>query len=213
MDIQSASRDRMVNEQLLPRGITDTAVLNAMRTVPRHLFVGEAMRGQAYDDRPLPIGSDQTISQPYIVGLMSQLLECSPGMRVLEVGTGSGYQAAVLREMGLQVYSVERIEDLHSHTAELFRNLKYTDIHLKLADGTLGWPEEAPFDRILVTAGGPEIPEPLLAQLADPGILLMPVGSDKRVQNLIRLQKQAGQISQENKERVVFVDLIGKHGW
>lgn len=213
MDMQSASRERMINEQLLPRGITDAAVLNAMRTVPRHLFVGEAMRGQAYDDRPLPIGSEQTISQPYIVGLMSQLLECSPGMRVLEIGTGSGYQAAVLREMGLRVYSVERIEDLYSRAAELFRDLNYTDIHLKLADGTLGWPEEAPFDRILVTAGGPEIPEPLLEQLADPGILLMPVGSDKRVQNLIRLQKQAGKTSQESKERVVFVDLIGEHGW
>lgn len=213
MGTQSISRDRMVREQLMPRGITDAAVLKAMRTVPRHLFVEEALRGQAYEDRPLPIGFGQTISQPFIVALMSQLLECAPGMQVLEIGTGSGYQAAVLREMGLHVHSVERLRDLHFRTSGLFRQLRYMDIRLKLADGTMGWPEAGPFDRILVTAGGPEIPAPLVEQLADPGILIMPVGSDKRDQHLVRLYKQAGRIRQETGEGVAFVDLVGKHGW
>ena len=213
MGTQTISRDRMVRGQLVPRGITDAAVLSAMRTVPRHFFVEEALRGQAYEDRPLPIGFGQTISQPFIVALMSQLLECSPGMQVLEIGTGSGYQAAVLREMGAHVHSVERLRELHFRTSDLFRQLRYMDIRLKLADGTMGWPEAGPFDRILVTAGGPEIPAPLVEQLADPGILIMPVGGDKRAQRLVRLHKQAGRIRQETREGVAFVDLVGKHGW
>lgn len=213
MNIQRDRRSRMVREQLMPRGINDAAVLKAMRSVPRHLFVPKDMRESAYADSPLPIGSGQTISQPYIVGLMSQLLQGAPGMRVLEIGTGSGYQAAVLRAMGMRVYSVERVEELYLRARDLFRRLKCTDISLKLADGTLGWPEEAPFDRILVTAGGPEIPAPLVEQLADPGILLMPVGSERRLQNLTRLYKQAGGTRRETGEGVLFVDLVGEHGW
>ncbi len=213
MSTYSISRDRMVREQLAPRGISDAAVLKAMRTVPRHLFVEEALRGQAYEDGPLPIGFGQTISQPFVVALMTQLLECAPGMRVLEIGTGSGYQAAVLREMGLDVHSVERLRELHFRTSDLFRQLRLMDIRLKLADGTLGWPEASPFDRILVTAGGPEVPAPLLEQLADPGILVMPVGGDKRAQRLVRLRKQQGRLHKEVREGVAFVDLVGKHGW
>ena len=158
----------MVKDQIEARGISDPGVLRAMRTVPRHLFVDEALQGKAYEDYPLPIGHGQTISQPYIVALMSSLLEVKPGMKVLEIGTGSGYQAAVLSEMGADVYTVERIRSLYQKARTLFSQLKYHYIKTKLDDGTMGWPEKAPFDGILVTAGGPDIPEPLLDQLAEP---------------------------------------------
>ena len=144
---------------------------------------------------------------------MSQLLEAPPGAKVLEIGTGSGYQAAVLAEMGLDVYTVERMRELYMRTSTLLRKLKYFHIACRLGDGTLGWPEEAPFERILVTAGGPFIPEPLLEQLSDPGILLMPVGARAREQQLVRVHKQAGEISRENLGAVSFVDLVGNHGW
>lgn len=207
------SRDRMVREQLRARGITDEAVLTAMSKVPRHLFVAEALVGKAYGDHPLPIGHGQTISQPYIVALMSQLLDARPGMRVLEIGTGSGYQAAVLAEMGLEVYTVERLRELHSHTSGLLMRLRYRTIRLKLSDGTEGWPESGPFDRIIVTAGGPSVPRPLLEQLADPGLLAIPVGEKRRGQRLVLVRKDNGSIVQENHERVAFVDLVGSHGW
>lgn len=210
---QKISRDRMVRDQLVARGITDETVLNAMRAVPRHLFVEEALAGKAYDDHPLPIGFSQTISQPYIVALMSQQLEASAGMRVLEVGTGSGYQAAVLDAMGLDVYTVERLRELYFRTSSLFMRLRMMSIRLKLDDGTLGWPEAAPFDRIIVTAGGPAVPDPLVAQLADPGILVIPVGAEKSSQRLVRVHKKNGDIFMETKESVAFVDLVGKHGW
>ena len=207
------SRDRMVREQLAARGIKDTAVLDAMARVPRHLFVEEVLQARAYEDHALPIGYGQTISQPYVVALMSELLEASPGMRVLEIGTGSGYQAAVLDAMGLDVHSVERIRELHFRTSDFFWKNGFRGIRLKLADGTLGWPEAAPFDRILVAAGGPEIPTPLLDQLADPGILVLPLGTDKRSQRLVLARKQEGRIIQETRSPVAFVDLVGKHGW
>ena len=207
------NRQRMVAEQIMARGITDERVLAAISAVPRHFFVDEAMAAEAYEDYPLPIGLGQTISQPYVVALMSQLLEAAPGMKVLEIGTGSGYQAAVLSEMGLDVYSVERMRDLHLRTSALLRKLRYFHIACRLGDGTLGWPEEAPFARILVTAGGPFIPEPLLEQLADPGILLMPVGARAREQQLVRVYKQDGKINRENLGAVSFVDLVGNHGW
>ena len=207
------NRQRMVAAQIMARGITDERVLAAISAVPRHFFVDEAMAAEAYEDYPLPIGLGQTISQPYVVALMSQLLEAAPGMKVLEIGTGSGYQAAVLSEMGLDVYSVERMRDLHLRTSALLRKLRYFHIACRLGDGTLGWPEEAPFERILVTAGGPFIPEPLLAQLADPGILLMPVGARARMQNLVRVHRQNGEIHREDLGAVSFVDLVGNHGW
>ena len=207
------NRDRMLTEQIMARGIDSERVLAAMSAVPRHLFVDEAMAAEAYEDYPLPIGLGQTISQPYVVALMSQLLEAAPGAKVLEIGTGSGYQAAVLAEMGLDVYTVERMRELYMRTSTLLRKLKYFHIACRLGDGTLGWPEEAPFERILVTAGGPFIPEPLLEQLSDPGILLMPVGARAREQQLVRVHKQAGEISRENLGAVSFVDLVGNHGW
>ena len=210
---QKISRDRMVREQIIARGISDEAVLHAMRTVPRHMFVEEALAGKAYEDFPLPIGYGQTISQPYVVAKMSELLDAAPGMRVLEIGTGSGYQAAVLEAMRLDVYTVERLRELYFRTGKLFMRLRLLSIRMKLDDGTLGWPEAGPFDRIIVTAGGPEIPEPLVAQLADPGIMIIPVGVNRASQKLVRVHKRNGGISTENLEAVAFVDLVGKHGW
>ncbi len=211
-DIYQISRDRMVREQLARRGIKDENVLRAMASVPRHVFLEEGLWPRAYEDCPLPIACGQTISQPYIVALMSEMLETRPGMRVLEVGTGSGYQAAVLNAMGLDVHSVEYHKELYSRVSKLFWDLRY-DIRLKQGDGTRGWAEAAPFDRIIVTAGGPKIPDPLLEQLADPGILVIPVGAEKRSQVLARAYKAEGRIRIEHKERVAFVDLKGDHGW
>lgn len=206
-------RERMVREQLEARGIRDPEVLRAMRTVPRHLFVQEALASQAYDDRPQPIGHGQTISQPYIVAFMTEMLQVRPGMKVLEIGTGSGYQAAVLSEMGAEVYSVERVRELHAAARKLLFDLRYFRIKLKLDDGTLGWPEEAPFDRILVTAGGPAVPNPLVEQLADPGRMLIPVGERRRNQELVLVAKEDGVVREERKGGVLFVDLVGQFGW
>ncbi|MBQ9453286.1 MAG: protein-L-isoaspartate(D-aspartate) O-methyltransferase [Desulfovibrio sp.] len=203
----------MVREQLQARGISDPAVLQAMSIVPRHLFVQEALRVQAYEDTPLPIGYGQTISQPYIVALMSQLLEVEHGMRVLEIGTGSGYQAAVLAAMGCTVFTVERMRELYQNTAVLLQQLGLRGIHMQRRDGTLGMPEAAPFDRIIVTAGGPEIPNPLVQQLETGGILLIPVGEKPRKQRLIRIRKEATGIHSEDLGPVIFVDLVGDHGW
>lgn len=206
-------RHKMVREQIEARGVHNAAVLRAMESVPRHLFVDEALQNQAYEDHPLPIGHGQTISQPYIVALMSSLLEVEPGMKVLEIGTGSGYQAAVLAEMGADVYTVERVKALYQRARRIFSNLRYRYVKTRLDDGTMGWPDEAPFDRILVTAGGPEVPFPLVDQLKDPGIMVIPVGGGKRSQTLVKITKKDGQTSQENLGSVAFVDLVGKHGW
>ncbi len=206
-------REKMVREQIEARGIKDEEVLRAMRRVPRHMFVDEALQAQAYADHPLPIGHGQTISQPYVVAMMSAMLEVKPGMKVLEIGTGSGYQAAVLAEMGADVYTVERIKALYQAARLRFNQLKYLYVKTKLDDGTAGWPEQAPFDRILVTAGGPEVPAPLMEQLDDPGILVIPVGESKRHQQLLRVIKDRGEIKRENMGSVAFVDLVGKFGW
>lgn len=207
------SRERMVREQIEARGIRSPAVLAAMAKTPRHLFVQEALHAQAYADNPAPIGHGQTISQPYIVALMSELLEIAPGVRVLEIGTGSGYQAAVLAEMGAEVYTVERIRELHLEARKRLTRMRYANIRLKLDDGTLGWPEHAPFDRIIVTAGGPYVPQPLLDQLGDPGLLIMPVGRSRRDQDLVLVRRQDGATGEERRGGVVFVDLVGAHGW
>ena len=206
------SRQRMVQE-LKRSGITDAAVLQAMAVVPRHLFVEEALRVQAYEDIRLPIGYGQTISQPSTVALMTQRLEARPGMRVLEIGTGSGYQAAVLAVMGCRVYTIERIAELYHATRNLLQQLSLRDIYMVRGDGTLGLPAAAPFERIIVTAGGPEIPQPLLQQLAEGGILLIPVGDKPRTQRLLRVQRRAGRFLTENLGPANFVDLVGSHGW
>lgn len=206
------ARDRMVEEQLIPRGIRDPKTLEAMRKVPRHLFVEEALKDQAYGDFPLPIGRGQTISQPYIVALMTQSLGLKGDESVLEIGTGSGYQAAILSQMCQKVYTVERIDSLLVQARKVFDSLHYLNILTKLDDGTHGWPEYAPYDAIIVTAGGPRVPEPLLQQLADPGVLLIPVG-DRGVQDLRMVTKKDGEITEKTIEFVRFVSLIGDHGW
>jgi len=206
-------RERMVREQVMARGVTDKSVINAMGTLPRHLFVEEALAFKAYSDSPLPIGEGQTISQPYIVGHMSQLLEIEPGMKVLEIGTGSGYQAAVLAEMGAEVYTVERIKKLFFAARKRFMDMRMFNVKLKLDDGTMGWPDEAPYDRIIVTAGGPEIPQPLVDQLSDTGRMVIPVGDTKRNQTLVLIEKKDGKVTHTDKGDCAFVDLVGNHGW
>ena len=205
-------RERMIEEQLVPRGIGDPRVLEAMRQVPRHLFVEDAMQAHAYGDFPLPIGSGQTISQPYIVALMTEALQLKGTERVLEIGTGSGYQAAILSRLCLRVYTIERIDALVGRARRVFDRLRYHNIVSRIDDGTEGWAAEAPFDGILVTAGGPRIPDPLLAQLADPGRLVIPVG-DQGVQDLQLVEKRDGGLTVRTIEQVRFVDLIGAYGW
>jgi len=206
------SRTRMVEEQLLPRGITDQAVLAAMAAVPRHLFVADALQAQAYGDFPLPIGNGQTISQPYIVAMMTQILGLTGKEKVLEIGTGCGYQSAILARLCRQVYTMERIKPLLAEARRTFDKLRLYNILSKVADGTEGWPEHAPYDAIIVTASGPRIPEPLLAQLADPGVMVIPVG-DQEVQTLTVVRKQEGETGVTPLESVRFVKLVGAHGW
>lgn len=206
-------RERMVNDQLKARGIADARVLAVMGELPRHLFVEEALAGQAYLDNPLPIGEGQTISQPYIVALMSELLQVEPGMKVLEIGTGSGYQAAVLAKLGADVYTVERIPRLCAAARERLLSMGFFNVHVKQDDGTLGWPSAAPFDRIIVTAGGPEIPQPLVDQLGQGGRLVIPLGATRRLQRLVVVEKLPDGVRQSEVCSVAFVDLVGKHGW
>jgi protein-L-isoaspartate(D-aspartate) O-methyltransferase len=183
-----------------------------MRSVPRHFFVDDALRSRAYGDFPLPIASGQTISQPYIVAAMTQALALTGSERILEIGTGSGYQAAVLSRLCSQVYTVERINVLLAGSRRVFDQLRYFNIMAKLDDGTLGWAEHGPYDAIMVTAGGPEIPRPLIDQLADQGRLVIPVG-DQNLQVLQLVEKNGDEIVVHELERVRFVDLVGEHGW
>jgi len=207
------ARKRMVETQVLGRGIQDRRVIDAMLKIPRHLFVEEAMAEQAYNDNPLPIGERQTISQPYMVALMSQLLELTGKERVLEIGTGSGYQAAVLAVLADRVYTMERIRPLAMRARKVLDSLGLLNVNIKVDDGTCGWEEEAPFDAIIVTAGAPEIPEALVAQLAQGGRLVLPVGNQSS-QTLVKVRKgQDGALSVEQSIGCRFVKLIGKHGW
>ena len=205
-------RAQMVEEQLERRGITDVRVLGAMRKVPRHLFVEEALRGRAYGDHPLPIGEEQTISQPYIVALMTQLLELSGREKALEVGTGSGYQTAVLAELARRVCSVERLPRLAERARALLEQLGYTNVWIRVGSGTLGWPDEAPFDRILVTAGGPAVPPPLFQQLAEGGRMVVPIG-DAVNQVLTLVEKVGGEMKTRECGECKFVKLVGKYAW
>jgi protein-L-isoaspartate(D-aspartate) O-methyltransferase len=205
-------RDFMVKTQLIPRGIKDERVLNAMKKVPRHLFIDESMQHKAYDDMALPIGEGQTISQPYMVAVMTQLLELKGNEKVLEIGTGSGYQAAILAELAEEVYSVERVTALAIKAEERFHSLGYNNILVKTGDGTLGWPEEAPFDRIIITAGTPKIPEPLIEQLSEKGVIIAPVG-ERFSQQLLKVRKSKGKLLEDYHTPCVFVPLIGEYGW
>ena len=205
-------RDEMVKRQIEARGITDVRVLNAMRKIPRHFFVSEALMDQAYGDFPLPIGEQQTISQPFIVAEMTQALTLKKGDRVLEIGTGSGYQAAILSEIVYRVYTVERIFSLYKKCRQLFDNLQYHNIVTRYSDGTNLWPGESPFDAIIVTAGAPRIPENLVSQLAVGGRMVIPVGSTQS-QELIKLIRDENGIHQSVLGGCRFVKLIGEQGW
>jgi protein-L-isoaspartate(D-aspartate) O-methyltransferase len=211
-DQYGTAREKMVRKQLLSRDISDERTLSAMQEVPRHCFVDDALMAKSYGDHPLPIGAGQTISQPYIVAYMTQALQLQGDEVVLEIGTGSGYQAAILSRLCERVYTVERVNALLAGARKIFDHLRYYNIRSKLDDGTLGWPDHGLYDAIIVTAGGPEIPEPLIAQLADPGRLVMPIG-DQYVQDLKLLTKKEGQVEIELLTRVRFVDLVGKYGW
>lgn len=206
------ARERMVQNQLVSRGIKDKEVLRAMREVPRHLFVEEGLRGEAYNDHPLPIGYKQTISQPYIVALMTEALELTGKGTTLEIGTGSGYQAAILAELSEKVYTIERIRPLMVRARNLLAELGYTNILFKAFDGTLGWDEFAPYDAIIVTAGAPKVPQPVLDQLAQGGRMIIPVG-DRYSQELIKVVKSSNGLKESNLGGCRFVDLVGTHGW
>jgi len=204
------ARERMVEEQIKARGINNPRVLTAMSKVPRHYFVPEEYLSQAYDDHPLPIGHGQTISQPCIVALMTELLALEPGEKVLEIGTGSGYQAAVLAELTDQVYTVEIIEALGQEAATTLTELGYA-VHAKINDGYYGWPEHAPFDAIIVTCASDHVPQPLKEQLKDGGKMVIPVGPQGFYQTLWLIEKEGDQFVSTNMGSVIFVPMLGEH--
>jgi len=222
-------REKMIDTQIAARGIRDHGVLEAMRKVPRHLFVGEALQDQAYGDFPLPIGESQTISQPYIVAEMTQALELNKDDRVLEIGTGSGYQTAILAELAFRVYTIERVRELFIMARKLLDQLGYHNVVARCSDGTIGWPDESPFEAIIVTAGigwpdespfeaiivtagAPEVPEKLVQQLAPGGRLVIPVG-DRFSQTLLKFRRDEDGVHKTDLGGCRFVKLIGEHGW
>lgn len=211
-DHYGVARRRMVEEQVVARGVRDTRVLGAMLELPRHLFVDEALSDQAYGDYPVGIGEGQTISQPYMVALMTEALHLTGTEKVLEIGTGCGYQTAVLARTVRQVYTIERIKNLGLAARRHLRMLGLKNIVMRVGDGSNGWPEVAPFDAILIAAGSPEIPEPLVRQLAEGGRMVVPVGTEAD-QDLIRLTKKEGRVTQENLGPCRFVKLVGRFGW
>ncbi len=206
------ARKKMVEQQIISRGIKDKRVLNAMMKVPRHLFVSKNLMNQAYEDHPLPIGEGQTISQPYIVALMTEALGLKGNEKVLEIGTGCGYQTAILAELCDRVYTIERIPSLSIRAKDTLTHLGYDNVEFKVGDGTLGWPEAAPFDGIMVTAASPKIPQPLIDQLAMGGKMVIPVG-DRLTQDLLLIERVPEGIKKTSLGGVRFVDLIGKWGW
>lgn len=205
-------RNDMISSQLVPRGITDERVLAAMREIPRHLFVAPGMEARAYGDHALPIGEGQTISQPYMVALMTQALELTGSERVLEIGTGSGYQAAVLSKLAEQVFSIERVASLATRARELLDSLGMSNVAIRTGDGTIGWKEFEPFDRIIVTAGAPDAPPSLMEQLGDPGIMVVPVGT-QGLQQLRIMRNRNGAVESFDAGGCVFVPLLGREGW
>ncbi len=212
MDNHDLLRDQMVETQLAARGISDPRVLTAFRRVPRHEFVPQGLQAMAYEDGPLPIGEDQTISQPYMVAIMTELLKLRGTEKVLEVGTGSGYQAAILAELCHKVYSIDRIRSLSDKAGKTLERLGYQNIELVVGDGTEGYLPGAPYNGIIVTAGCPAIPPPLFDQLAEGGSLVLPIG-DRHLQSLTVVKKIQGKLHYESSIGCVFVPLIGKYGW
>ena len=211
IDYTSARKD-MVQRQIVARGITDRRVISAMEEVPRHLFVDDSLRHEAYDDNPLPIGEGQTISQPYMVAIMTELLELKDTDRVLEIGTGSGYQAAVLSRLCRWIYTVERISAITDRARKILMTCGYHNVSFRVGDGTQGWPEEEPFEGIIVTAGAPRIPDVLMDQLTEEGKLVIPVGN-RFSQTLQRVTKRRTGNKIQSFTGCRFVDLIGRHGW
>jgi len=209
-DPTAGRREAMVREQIQARGVRDPRVLEALRAVPRHRFVPDELARSAYEDSPLPIGEGQTISQPYIVGLMTELLAPTPGQRVLEIGTGSGYQAAVLSGLVREVFSIEIKEPLYRRATEILRRLGYANVRTRLADGYFGWPGEPPFDGIIITAAVDHVPPPLLAQLKDGSRLVMPLGNPYGVQSLVVVTREGGEYRVRHVLGVLFVPLTGK---
>lgn len=212
LDEYTIARDRMVEEQLVQRGINDPLILEAMRRVPRHLFVDASVQDQAYEDHPLPIGEGQTISQPYMIALMASAAQLAEGEHVLEVGTGSGYLTAILAEQGVQVCSVELSQSLAQRAQAVLTRLGYQDVTVHVGDGTLGWSEAAPFDAIIIGAAAPGIPRPLLAQLRMGGRIVMPLGEEE-LQTLVRIWKERSGLQEEYFGECRFVKLRGEYGW
>jgi len=208
----TGQRQKMIEEQLLNRGIKDIKALVAMNSVPRHFFVQESFHHKAYGDHPLPIGGSQTISQPYIVGAMTEALELKGHERVLEIGTGSGYQTAILAELADKVFTIERIKSIARTAKNKLDQLGYVNILYKIFDGTYGWRDQSPYDAILITAAGPDIPKTLIEQVADGGRIVAPVG-DQGTQTLTVLTKVGSQTRVKKLSECSFVPLIGKYGW
>jgi len=202
----------MVETQILPRGIKDQRVIDAILEVPRERFSNEGLKEQAYNDYPLPIGEGQTISQPYIVALMTESLDLTGNERVLEIGTGSGYQTAILSLLAEKVYTIERVTSLATKARKLFDDVHCSNVIVRIGDGTEGWPDAAPFDAIIVTAASPDIPETLVKQLADGGRMIIPVGMEFE-QTLMKITKRGGRIMKESLGWCRFVKLIGRYGW
>ncbi|MCB2225558.1 MAG: protein-L-isoaspartate(D-aspartate) O-methyltransferase [Desulfarculaceae bacterium] len=205
-------RRRMVQDQIAARGIRDQRLLQALNDVPRHLFMDQTLWRRAYEDHPLPIGQGQTISQPYIVALMTDAMGLTGKEKVLEIGTGSGYQTAILAKLADWVFSIERLQELSRAAQRVLEELKIFNVNLIVGDGTKGWPEEGPYDAIIVTAGAPVTPRPLVEQLVDGGRLLIPVG-ERGMQTLMRLTRKGDKVVTEDLGGCRFVDLIGEHGW
>lgn len=211
MDFQEL-REKMVREQLISRDIHNEKVLTAFRKVPRHKFVPGDLEKSAYEDRPLPVGEDQTISQPYIVALMTEILDITPEDRILEIGTGSGYQSAILAELAKEVNSIERFQVLAKRSQDLLLELGYKNIKIKTGDGTLGWQEYAPYDAIIITAAAPKIPQPLIEQLKPEGLMVLPIGAGLS-QSLTLVQKINAKLKFRELCSCTFVPLIGEYGW
>ncbi len=206
------ARERMVQDQLAARGITDARVLAVMGRVPRHAFVEDYLRDQAYEDYPLPIGENQTISQPYMIAIMAQVLQLEQTERILEIGTGSGYFSAILAELGAMVYSVERLESLASHAQATLQTLGYRNVLIDIGDGSLGWPDHAPFDAVVVGSAAPCLPRPLLSQLIPGGRLVLPMGEEE-LQTLVKVSKEPSGLREEYFGECRFVKLRGRYGW
>ena len=215
MDRYAKQRKKMVDSQIRSRGVRDERVLRAMEKIPRHLFIDEGLIDQAYNDNPLPIGEKQTISQPYIVALMTEALELKGRDKVLELGTGSGYEAAILAELADRVFTIERIASLAQKARKLLESLNYYNVVIRVGDGTYGWREESPFDAIAVSAGSPSIPRMLVEQLAIGGRLVIPVGGrySQSLIKLTRLSENPDDVKREDLGGCRFVNLIGEHGW